>query len=116
MILGEEAFIEALRFLAKAHGAEPPNEAALRVAYREASKVAPDAADQTAALFYSLARRPKALHGTWRLACVLFARNGARALGRNLLATDAELASLRLDAAQGVPLEVLRAWFAARLI
>jgi hypothetical protein len=116
MILGEEAFLEALGFLARSHGVEPPNQPALRVAYREASKLAPDPSDQPAALFYSLARRPKALRGTWRLACVLFARNGARAIGRDLSATDAEPTSLRLDAAQGAPFDRVRAWFAARLV
>lgn len=73
-------------------------------------------ADEPAALFFALTRRPRALGGLWRTLPLLLAVNQAREGGLRVNATEEEWRSLRLDiVSRRASIDDVREWFAQRL-
>ena len=72
--------------------------------------------DEPAALFFALARHPKAFGDGWRRASETFPAGHAAALGLTLDASPIELADRRIAAYSGrAAFEDVRRWFALRL-
>ena len=72
-------------------------------------------ADEPAAVFFALARFPKALGAAARALPILFAVNLTRAQGTRLDVREHELAALYLPIrTKTMPFDQVRAWFAAR--
>lgn len=95
-------------------GCDPP---AVRAALREAAKLAHgNEADEPAALFYALARRPRAFGKLQGDMLVLLAAEQARAVGLELgfVPIELNIHAIRILRSEMTYLE-LRGWFAARL-
>ncbi len=119
MIPPPERVLAAHSFVARRFRlSEPLNTEAVAAALSEARRLAQARErDEPAALFYALARRPRALRGAWRVLPRLLAVNQARDLGLCLNVADEDLSSLRLGiVTRTATFEHVRQWFAERLV
>ena len=88
----------------------------LRAALEDAARLAPDAHDEPASLFYALARMPGPLDETWPAYPRLMGRNHARNLGLELDASGDELDELAWTVClDGLSFEQVRQWFRERM-
>ena len=117
MIPSFEAVEASYAFLSRRFGFQGAlHEEGVREALDLANSLATTEADESAAVFFALMRYPKALGGAVRALPAMLAFNTARAGGRNLNATSAELRGFLVPIASGsMSYDHARTWFAARL-
>ncbi len=108
----------ALPFLARRFGLPEATEAttrAIHAAIEEARDLATNEADEPAAMFYALARRPSGLREWWPAICRVLPISMLTRSDRTLRHDEDEIHRLRLGVVIGTTtLDDVRTWFAAR--
>jgi len=104
-------------FLARRHGWKAPlDQLLVQSCLKEARQLAAGEQDEPAALFYVFSKAWARLGDACAVLPDLLARNQARAVGLELVASPDEQRALRLRIAEGgVPFDDVRAWFGERL-
>ena len=110
-ILGTHAF------LARRHGwKDPLDQLLVQGCLKEARALSAEARDEPAALFYAFSKAWSRLGDACAVLPDLLARNHARSVGLELLASPDEQRALRLRIAEGgVTFDEVRSWFGERL-
>ncbi len=118
MIPTIDEILAAHEFVARRFGVDGrPNVEQIAMCLDEARAFADNRpADEPAALFYVLTRRPRAIGGLWRALPLLLSVNQAREGGLRVDATEEEWRSVRLDiVSRRASFGDVREWFAKRL-
>jgi hypothetical protein len=117
MIPGAQAVADAYAFVARRYGVTAkPDLAAIEAAVTEATSLAVRADDEPAALFFALARRPRALPGLWTAVVGVLVLNHARSLDLAFAGDARDLLPLFVPVARGVmSFPEVSAWFETRL-